>query len=80
MITEDAALDLTTVVLEGVVRVHRGGIGRRIRLAVADRAVDRVVFLDRLGCVPANPADAVALAWRCSRRASRTASRRKRIV
>ena len=53
---EDAALNLATIVLEGVVQMHHGGVGGRIGLAIADRAVDRVVFLDGLGATwPLNP-------------------------
>ena len=55
---EDAALDLATVVLECVVQMDHGGVGGGIRLAIADRAVDRVVFLDRFGGVSADSADA----------------------
>src|SRR6266702_4064943 len=53
---EDPALDLATVVLKGVVQVHGRGMGRRLRVAVADRLVDRGVFVDRLIRVAADRA------------------------
>ena len=46
LFAEDAPLDLAAVVLQGVVQVHGGGVRGRFRLAVADRAVDRLVLLD----------------------------------
>src|SRR4051794_36329339 len=55
---EDATLDLAAVVLERVVEVQDGGVGRRVRQAVADRAIDRVMFFDGLGGVSSYPADA----------------------
>src|SRR3954451_22780475 len=58
VLAEDPALDLATVVLERVVQVHHGRVGRRVRLAVPDGAVDGVVLLDRLGGVPTHAADA----------------------
>src|SRR3954451_5317728 len=55
-LAEDAALDLAAVVLEGVVQVHGGGLGGRVRVAVADRPVDRGVFLDGFRRVAADGA------------------------
>src|SRR5947209_9179959 len=44
---EDAALNLATVVLERVVQMDRGRLGRGLRVAVPDRLIDGGVLLDR---------------------------------
>jgi hypothetical protein len=38
--------------------MHDSGFGRRVGQAISDRTVDRVVFLDCLGSVPPDSADA----------------------
>jgi uncharacterized protein (UPF0303 family) len=43
-LAEDAALDFAAVVLERAVEVRRGGERGRVRVAVPDREVDRLVF------------------------------------